>query len=107
MIHPLTDARRILPLEKHNEIVPAHADFQLMISYNPGYQSAVKDLKESTKQRFVAIDFGYPPPAIEAAIVARESRHRRRTRRNAGRHRANGRAICRATASTKAPPPAC
>jgi nitric oxide reductase NorQ protein len=71
VIHPLTDARRILPLEKHNEIVPAHADFQLTISYNPGYQSAVKDLKESTKQRFLAIDFGYPPPAVEAAIVAR------------------------------------
>ncbi len=73
VIHPLTDARRILPLEKHNEIVPAHADCQLTISYNPGYQSAVKDLKESTKQRFVAIDFGYPPPATEAAIIARES----------------------------------
>src|ERR1700744_3940824 len=73
VIHPLTDARRILPLEKHNEIVPAHADFQLTISYNPGYQSAVKDLKESTKQRFLAIDFGYPPPSIEAAIVAREA----------------------------------
>ena len=73
VIHPLTDARRILPLEKHNEIVPAHPDFQLTISYNPGYQSAVKDLKESTKQRFVAIDFSYPPPPTEAAIVARES----------------------------------
>ncbi|MBV8347990.1 MAG: AAA family ATPase, partial [Mycolicibacterium sp.] len=73
VIHPLTDARRILPLEKHNEIVPAHADFQLTISYNPGYQSAVKDLKESTKQRFIAIDFSYPPPATEAAIIVRES----------------------------------
>src|SRR5712672_3712386 len=57
VIHPLTDARRILPLEKHNEIVLAHPDFQLTISYNPGYQSSVKDLKESTKQRFLAIDF--------------------------------------------------
>jgi nitric oxide reductase NorQ protein len=73
VIHPLTDARRILPLEKHNEIVPAHADFQLTISYNPGYQSAVKDLKESTKQRFVAIDFGYPPPTTETTIIIRES----------------------------------
>lgn len=73
VIHPLTDARRVLPLEKHNELVKAHADFQLTISYNPGYQSAVKDLKESTKQRFVAIDFDYPPPATEAAIVIRES----------------------------------
>jgi nitric oxide reductase NorQ protein len=73
VIHPLTDARRILPLEKHNEIVAAHADFQLTISYNPGYQSAVKDLKESTKQRFLAIDFNYPSAVIEAAIVAREA----------------------------------
>jgi nitric oxide reductase NorQ protein len=73
VIHPLTDARRILPLEKHNEIVRAHADFQITISYNPGYQSAVKDLKESTKQRFLAIDFTYPSPEIEATIVAREA----------------------------------
>jgi hypothetical protein len=73
VIHPLTDARRILPLEKHNEIVQAHADFQMTISYDPGYQSAVKDLKESTKQRFLAIDFDYPPAAIEATIIARES----------------------------------
>jgi nitric oxide reductase NorQ protein len=73
VIHPLTDARRMLPLEKKNELVAAHADFQLVISYNPGYQSAVKDLKESTKQRFVGIDFGYPTAAIEAEIVARES----------------------------------
>jgi hypothetical protein len=62
VIHPLTDTRRILPLEKHNEIVAADADFQLTISYNPGYQSAVKDLKESTKQRFLAIDFNSASP---------------------------------------------
>jgi nitric oxide reductase NorQ protein len=73
VIHPLTDARRILPLEKKNELVPAHPDFALVISYNPGYQSAVKDLKESTKQRFVAINFGYPAPAVEAEIVVREA----------------------------------
>jgi len=73
VIHPLTDARRMLPLEKRNELVAAHADFQLVVSYNPGYQSAVKDLKESTKQRFVGIDFGYPDAAAEAEIVARES----------------------------------
>ena len=73
VIHSLTDDRRILPLEKKNEIVPAHADFQLVISYNPGYQSVLKDLKESTKQRFCAIDFGYPAADIEAEIVARES----------------------------------
>lgn len=74
VIHPLTDARRVLPLDKRNEIVAAHDDFQLTISYNPGYQSSVKDLKESTKQRFVAIDFGYPAPDVEAEIVARESK---------------------------------
>jgi nitric oxide reductase NorQ protein len=73
VIHPLTDARRMLPLEKRNELVAAHPDFQLVISYNPGYQSAVKDLKESTKQRFVGIDFDYPKPEIEAEIVSRES----------------------------------
>lgn len=73
VIHPLTDARRMLPLEKRNELIPAHPDFQLVISYNPGYQSAVKDLKESTKQRFVAIDFDYPEAGLEAAIVAREA----------------------------------
>lgn len=72
-IHPLTDARRVLPLEKRNEQIAAHPDFQLVISYNPGYQSAVKDLKESTKQRFVAVDFGFPASEVEAEIVARES----------------------------------
>jgi nitric oxide reductase NorQ protein len=73
VLHPLTDARRILPLDKRNEVVSAHENFQLTISYNPGYQSAVKDLKESTKQRFVALDFGYPPAETEASIVTRES----------------------------------
>lgn len=73
VIHPLTDNRRVLPLEKKNELVKAHPDFQLVISYNPGYQSVLKDLKESTKQRFAAIDFGYPAPEIEAEIVAHEA----------------------------------
>jgi nitric oxide reductase NorQ protein len=73
VIHPLTDDRRILPLEKKNELVHAHPDFQLVISYNPGYQSVLKDLKESTKQRFAAIDFGYPDAAIEAEIIAHEA----------------------------------
>ena len=73
VIHPLTDDRRILPLEKKGELVKAHADFQLVISYNPGYQSVLKDLKESTKQRFGAIDFSYPAADIEAEIVAHES----------------------------------
>jgi nitric oxide reductase NorQ protein len=73
VIHPLTDDRRILPLEKKGELVKAHADFQLVISYNPGYQSVLKDLKESTKQRFGAIDFAYPAAEIEAEIVAHEA----------------------------------
>lgn len=73
VIHPLTDERRLLPLEKKNELVPAHPDFQLVISYNPGYQSVVKDLKESTKQRFAALDFTYPEPTAEAEIVTREA----------------------------------
>ncbi len=73
IIHPLTDERRILPLEKRNELVKAHPDFQLVISYNPGYQSVIKDLKESTKQRFVALDFNYPNPAVEAKIIQSEA----------------------------------
>jgi len=73
VIHPLTDARRVLPLDKRAELVHAHADFQLVISYNPGYQSVLKDLKQSTKQRFGAIDFDYPGAEIEAEIVVHES----------------------------------
>ena len=72
-IHPLTDARRCLPLDKNNELLHAHPDFQLVISYNPGYQRLLKDLKPSTKQRFVAIDFHYPVPPIEIDIVRHES----------------------------------
>jgi nitric oxide reductase NorQ protein len=73
VIHPLTDDRRVLPLEKKGELVRAHADFQLVISYNPGYQSALKDLKESTKQRFAAIDFAYPAAETEIEIVGHEA----------------------------------
>ncbi|WP_298256767.1 CbbQ/NirQ/NorQ/GpvN family protein [Bradyrhizobium sp.] len=73
VIHPLTDDRRVLPLEKRGELIHAHSDFQLVISYNPGYQSAIKDLKESTKQRFAALDFGYPDHSAEVEVVAREA----------------------------------
>ncbi len=73
-IHPLTDTRRSLPLDRRNELLHAHPDFQLVISYNPGYQRLLKDLKPSTKQRFVAIDFHYPDPEAEAAIVMHEGR---------------------------------
>jgi len=73
LIHPLTDHRRILPIDKKGEILEAHPDFLLVISYNPGYQSALKDLKHSTRQRFVTIDFDYPPPDKEAEVIAHES----------------------------------
>jgi nitric oxide reductase NorQ protein len=71
-IHPLTDDRRFLPLEKTGEIVDAAPGFQLVISYNPGYQHALKDLKPSTRQRFVALEFNFPEPHIEAEIVEHE-----------------------------------
>ena len=73
VIHPLTDHRRTLPLDKKGEVVAAHPDFQLVISYNPGYQSLMKDLKQSTKQRFTAFDFDYPEAGLEAGIVATET----------------------------------
>ncbi len=73
VIHPLTDHRRTLPLDKKGELVEAHPDFQLVISYNPGYQNIMKDLKQSTKQRFAAFEFDYPTPEVEAEIVAKES----------------------------------
>ena len=73
VIHPLTDDRRILPIEKKGEIVQAPDGFQLVISYNPGYQSVLKDLKHSTKQRFVALEFDYPPADMEETILTTES----------------------------------
>ena len=73
VIHPLADARRILPLDRKGELVRAHPDFQLVVSYNPGQQGRGKELKPSTRQRFVAFGFGYPAPETEAAIVAHES----------------------------------
>ncbi|MGE5129469.1 MAG: AAA family ATPase [Sphingomonadaceae bacterium] len=73
VIHPLADDRRTLFIEKRGEVLKAPAEFMLAISYNPGYQSVLKELKHSTRQRFVAIDFDYPPAEVEAGIVARES----------------------------------
>lgn len=73
VIHPLTDTRRVLPLDKKGELLHAHPEFQLVISYNPGYQSLMKDLKQSTKQRFGGLDFDYPEHGIEVEIVAHES----------------------------------
>ena len=73
VIHPLTDHRRQLPLEKKGEVVDAHPDFQVVISYNPGYQSMMKDLKQSTKQRFGAMSFDFPKADVEVEIVAHEA----------------------------------
>jgi nitric oxide reductase NorQ protein len=73
VIHPLADHRRLLPLDKTGEQLEAAAGFQLVISYNPAYQHALKDLKPSTRQRFVALEFDFPPAEREAAIVVHES----------------------------------
>jgi len=73
VIHPLADDRRVLPMEKVGELLEASDDFCLAISYNPGYQSVLKDLKQSTRQRFVALEFDYPDATLEANIVSRES----------------------------------
>jgi nitric oxide reductase NorQ protein len=73
VIHPLTDHRRTLPLDKKGELLEAHPDFQLVISYNPGYQSLMKDLKQSTKQRFTAFEFDYPESDIESSILQKET----------------------------------
>lgn len=72
LLHPLADTRRALPLERRGELLQAHRDFQLVVSYNPGYQGLHRDLKPSTRQRFVALAFDYPEPEAEAAIVAHE-----------------------------------
>ncbi|MDX8391709.1 MAG: CbbQ/NirQ/NorQ/GpvN family protein [Mariprofundaceae bacterium] len=73
VIHPLTDHRRTLPLDKKGELIEAHSDFQMVISYNPGYQSLMKDLKQSTKQRFTGLEFDYPEASVETEIVAKET----------------------------------
>src|SRR5487761_2226830 len=73
VIHPLTDHRRTLPLDKKGELIEAHPDFQLVISYNPGYQSLMKELKQSTKQRFAAFEFDYPSAELETGILAKEA----------------------------------
>lgn len=73
VIHPLADDRRMLPVEKLGELLQAPDDFCLTLSYNPGYQSVLKDLKQSTRQRFVALEFDYPAAELESAIIVRET----------------------------------
>ncbi len=73
VIHPLTDDRRVLPVEKRGELLRADDDFMLVVSYNPGYQSILKDLKQSTRQRFVALEFTYPPIEAEVSVLQVEA----------------------------------
>ena len=73
VIHPLADDRRVLPIEKLGELIVAHESFCMTISYNPGYQSMLKDIKQSTRQRFVALEFDYPKAALEQKIVQTEA----------------------------------
>lgn len=73
VLHPLTDDRRMLPVERTGEVLEAGPQFMLVASYNPGYQNILKTLKPSTRQRFLAIDFDFPPPEREIEIVVRES----------------------------------
>ncbi len=79
VIHPLSDNRRMLSIDKKGETIQAHPDFMLVISYNPGYQSVLKDLKQSTRQRFVSLMFQYPEAEKEAEIVSHEGEIGRET----------------------------
>jgi nitric oxide reductase NorQ protein len=79
LIHPLADHRRLLHIEKLGEVIEAHPNFLMVISYNPGYQNALKDLKHSTRQRFVAIEFNFPPHDLEGPIIEHESGCNRET----------------------------
>lgn len=73
VLHPLADDRRVLPIERTGEQLAAPPEFMLVVSYNPGYQSLLKSLKPSTRQRFVALNFGYPTPAVELAVLQAEA----------------------------------
>jgi len=73
VLHPLTDDRRMMPLERTGEILRAPDEFMLVVSYNPGYQNILKSLKPSTRQRFIAISFDFPPPETELEIIATET----------------------------------
>lgn len=82
LIHPLTDDRRILPVEKRGSILHAPPEFMLVVSYNPGYQSVIKDLKQSTRQRFVGLEFTYPPARLEAEVIMHEGNVEEQTARD-------------------------
>ena len=73
VLHSLADYRRVLPIDRTGEVIEAHPDFMLVVSYNPGYQNVLKGMKPSTKQRFIALSFDYPKPEVEKEIVIKES----------------------------------
>ena len=74
VIHPLADDRRMLPIDKRGEVLMAPPEFVLAMSYNPGYQSVLKELKQSTRQRFIGIEFNYPSEQLEAKIISNEAK---------------------------------
>jgi len=73
VLHSLADYRRVLPIDRTGELIEAHPDFMLVVSYNPGYQNVLKGMKPSTKQRFISLSFDYPKPDIEKQILINES----------------------------------
>jgi len=73
VLHSLADYRRVLPIDRTGEVIEAHPDFMLVVSYNPGYQNVLKGMKPSTKQRFISLSFSYPKPAIEKEVIIQES----------------------------------
>ena len=73
VLHSLADYRRVLPIDRTGEVIEAHPDFMLVVSYNPGYQNVLKGMKPSTKQRFISLEFNYPKPDVEQQVVIKES----------------------------------
>lgn len=73
VLHSLADYRRVLPIDRTGEVIEAHPDFMLVVSYNPGYQNVLKGMKPSTKQRFISLSFTYPDPEVEKKIIIKES----------------------------------
>jgi len=73
VLHSLADYRRVLPIDRTGELIVAHPDFMLVVSYNPGYQNVLKGMKPSTKQRFISMEFTYPKPDIEKEVIKKES----------------------------------
>ena len=73
ILHSLADYRRVLPIDRTGEVIEAHPDFMLVVSYNPGYQDILKGMKPSTKQRFISLSFDYPKAEIEKEVIIKES----------------------------------